>query len=120
MHLLAFVMITPSDWDVESGKQRIAVPADIFLNHVANLHCEGDDGFRREFEKMTLAREKQFSTVVASLPGNREKNRYNNVLPCECSLTLFSNHASYYLVCELQYFSHLFTSKSGLSVTTSK
>ena len=40
-------------------------------------------GFSREFEKLTLSREKQFSSVAASLPSNREKNRYNNVLPCE-------------------------------------
>lgn len=40
-------------------------------------------GFSREFEKITLSREKQFSSVAASLPSNREKNRYNNVLPCE-------------------------------------
>ena len=40
-------------------------------------------GFSREFEKLTLSREKQFSTVAATLPCNRDKNRYNNVLPCE-------------------------------------
>ena len=71
------------DWEVENGKQKIAIPAEVFLNHVANLHCEKDEGFSREFEKMTLTREKQFSTVAATLPGNRDKNRYNNVLPCE-------------------------------------
>ena len=40
-------------------------------------------GFGREFEKLTCTREKQFSTAAATLPGNRDKNRYNNVLPCE-------------------------------------
>eukprot|EP00090_Calanus_glacialis_P013507 TRINITY_DN22191_c0_g1_i1.p1 TRINITY_DN22191_c0_g1~~TRINITY_DN22191_c0_g1_i1.p1 ORF type:complete len:1215 (-),score=130.86 TRINITY_DN22191_c0_g1_i1:761-4405(-) len=78
--------ISLPDWDVESGKQRVAIPVDVFLNHVTNLHCEGDEGFSREFEKMTLSREKQFPTVVASLPNNREKNRYNNVLPYDHSL----------------------------------
>ena len=32
------------DWDVESGKQKVAIPAEVFLNHVANLHCEADEG----------------------------------------------------------------------------
>ena len=32
------------DWDVESGKQKVAIPAEVFLNHVANLHCEDNDG----------------------------------------------------------------------------
>ena len=36
--------ISLPDWDVESGKQKVAIPADIFLNHVANLHCEDNDG----------------------------------------------------------------------------
>ena len=50
-------------------------------------------GFSREFEKLTLNREKQFSSVAASLPCNREKNRYNNVLPCEleCERELSGN-----------------------------
>ena len=77
--------ISLPDWDVESGKQRLAIPVDVFLNHVANLHCEGDEGFSREFERLTISREKQFPTVLASLPNNREKNRYNNVLPCKSS-----------------------------------
>ena len=93
---------------MESAKQKVAIPADVFLNHVANLHCEADEGegpfllkrqscieddiqcnifiysgFGREFEKLTCTREKQFSTAAATLPGNRDKNRYNNVLPCE-------------------------------------
>ena len=72
---------------MESGKQKVAIPADIFLNHVANLHCEDNDGFSREFEKLTLARDKQFSSVAATLPNNRDKNRYNNVLPCEYNNT---------------------------------
>ena len=49
----------------------------------ANTLCDVSSGFSREFEKLTLSREKQFSSVAASLPSNREKNRYNNVLPCE-------------------------------------
>lgn len=36
--------ISLPDWDVESGKQKVAIPADVFLNHVANLHCEDDEG----------------------------------------------------------------------------
>ena len=36
--------ISLPDWDVENGKQRIAIPAEVFLNHVANLHCEADEG----------------------------------------------------------------------------
>ena len=36
--------ISLPDWDVESGQQKVAIPADIFLNHVANLHCEENDG----------------------------------------------------------------------------
>ena len=86
--------ISLPDWDVESGKQRVAIPVDVFLNHVTNLHCEGDEGFSREFEKMTLSREKQFPTVVASLPNNREKNRYNNVLPCKCPYQILEQIAT--------------------------
>ena len=90
---------------MESTGQKVAIPADVFLNHVANLHCEADGGnqvvqensclikstipgFTREFEKLTLSREKQFSSVAATLPCNREKNRYNNVLPCKFILYL--------------------------------
>ena len=32
---------------------------------------------------MTLSNEKLFSSAAATLPQNRERNRYNNVLPCE-------------------------------------
>ena len=49
-------------------------------------------GFTREFEKLTLSREKQFSSVAATLPCNREKNRYNNVLPCK--FILYLDHIS--------------------------
>ena len=36
--------ISLPDWDVESAKQKVAIPADIFLNHVVNLHCEENEG----------------------------------------------------------------------------
>ena len=36
--------ISLPDWDLESGKQKVAIPADVFLNHVANLHCSGSGG----------------------------------------------------------------------------
>lgn len=36
--------ISLPDWDLESGKQKVAIPADVFLNHVANLHCSGGEG----------------------------------------------------------------------------
>ena len=36
--------ISLPDWDVESTGQKVAIPADVFLNHVANLHCEADGG----------------------------------------------------------------------------
>ena len=48
-----------------------------------NCNVISVSGFGREFEKLTCTREKQFSTAAATLPGNRDKNRYNNVLPCE-------------------------------------
>ena len=45
LHSFMFVgKIALPDWDVESTGQKVAIPADVFLNHVANLHCEGDGG----------------------------------------------------------------------------
>ena len=36
---------------MESAKQKVAIPADVFLNHVANLHCEENEG-EEELKKM--------------------------------------------------------------------
>jgi hypothetical protein len=79
------------DWDVESGKERSSIPADMFLGHVATQHSLGPQGFAAQFEQVSLAREKPLPTVVAAHPTNRDKNRYNNVLPCKYHSSLFEN-----------------------------
>jgi hypothetical protein len=82
------------DWDVESGKERSSIPADMFLGHVATQHSLGPQGFAAQFEQVSLAREKPLPTVVAAHPTNRDKNRYNNVLPCKYHNSLLSNYTS--------------------------
>ena len=46
--------ISLPDWDVESGKERTSVPADMFLTHVASLHSLGTEGYPAQFEQVLL------------------------------------------------------------------
>ena len=63
------------DWDVKS-----AVPAHLFVQYVQKLRSSG---FSQEFESLNLENTNLVKPVdISSRPGNRTRNRYNNILAC--------------------------------------
>ena len=63
------------DWDVKS-----AVPAHLFVQYVQKLRSSG---FSQEFESLNLENTNLVKQAdISSRPGNRTRNRYNNVLAC--------------------------------------
>ena len=56
----------------------LSLPLSIFLSNSIFL------------PQVSLAREKPMPSLVASHPSNREKNRYNNVLPCKYWVCIYT------------------------------
>lgn len=78
-----------SDWDTREPESTISVAQ--FVNHVAQLHADGDIGFSKEYEAIqNIANQHGFSTELSQHPENKLKNRYLNILSCESIPVIFN------------------------------
>ena len=65
-------------------RPRTAIPAHLFIGHVASLHSDGGTGFDREYAALQALTEKEeFPADSSGLADNKLKNRYHNVVACE-------------------------------------
>ena len=64
--------------------EKTAIPVHLFIQHVANLHADGDIGFSKEYENIQAYTDPDdVPANQSSHPENKEKNRYHNVVACE-------------------------------------
>ncbi len=64
--------------------RRTAIPAHLFIPHVAALHADG--GFGREYRALQAEADAARQDIAADSSGladNKPKNRYHNVVACE-------------------------------------
>lgn len=55
----------------------------IYLQHVADLHADGDIGFSKEYEAIQAASAQEHHPAEHSQhPENKQKNRYLNIVAC--------------------------------------
>lgn len=77
------------DWNMPiggAGDTRGAISVDLFSEHVAKLHADGDIGFSKEYEMIqNEAANNEYASEHSQLPENRAKNRYLNIIACKCS-----------------------------------
>ena len=63
---------------------KTAIPAHLFIRHVASLHADGDIGFSKEYEAIqAMSPQEDFAADLSNLEDNKAKNRYHNVVACE-------------------------------------
>ena len=65
---------------------RTAIPAHLFIPHVASLHAGGGAGFAREYRVLQAEADAARSEIAADsscMADNKPKNRYHNVVACE-------------------------------------
>ena len=61
------------------------------FQHVARLHADGDIGFSKEYEAIQAASAQEELTAEESEhPDNKQKNRYLNIVACECQHLSFT------------------------------
>lgn len=71
------------EWEnSEQDEERTAVVIQKFVQHVANLHADGDIGFSKQYEFIQSECGK-FTAENSQYVENKEKNRYQNILACE-------------------------------------
>ncbi len=76
---------------VGSVSVRSAIPAHLFVAHVAALHAGGDAGFRQEYAALqaaVAACADELAAASSKDADNKFKNRYHNVVACECGVIL--------------------------------
>lgn len=55
------------------------------MQHVQLLHADGDIGFSKEYEAIQAAStQDSLSAEHSHHPDNKQKNRYLNIVACEC------------------------------------
>ena len=65
-------------------RRRTAIPAHLFVAHVASLHADGDVGFAKEYEALQAAATGDaFAADSSHAEDNKLKNRYHNVVACK-------------------------------------
>ncbi len=79
-----------------SGEGSGAVSVPDFAGHVSQLHADSDAGFAKEYSDIQKYCLKQikFTFENSSLPDNKCKNRYLNIVACEyffCNLKKLCN-----------------------------
>ena len=65
-----------------------AVPVPSFWRHVSALHADSDIGFAKEYEevqRLSQSKECDFPFDHCKHPENKIKNRYLNIVACECT-----------------------------------
>lgn len=56
----------------------------LILQHVADLHADGDIAFSKEYEAIQAASAQEHHPAEHSQhPDNKQKNRYLNIVACE-------------------------------------
>ncbi|XP_077100377.1 receptor-type tyrosine-protein phosphatase H-like isoform X2 [Siphateles boraxobius] len=60
------------------------IPMDKFPEHFRNMSCDENRGFSEEYEDLSSVGIEQ-SSSAATLPENKDKNRFSNVLPYDSS-----------------------------------
>ncbi len=79
----------------QQQRRRTAIPAHLFIPHVASLHSDGASGFAREYRALQAEADAARAAIAAdssTLADNKAKNRYNNVVACEqlsCTFNAF-------------------------------
>ncbi len=64
---------------------KTAIPAHLFIRHVAGLHADSDIGFSKEYEAIqAMSPQEEFPADSSYLEDNKVKNRYHNVVACKC------------------------------------
>jgi receptor-type tyrosine-protein phosphatase gamma len=75
-------------WDESvqiDGELRSSIPVHEFTKHVAQLHCDSDIGFSKEYEAIqNEANNDEYASEHSQHPENKGKNRYLNIIACEC------------------------------------
>ncbi|XP_069823904.1 receptor-type tyrosine-protein phosphatase eta-like [Dendropsophus ebraccatus] len=61
-----------------------------FIHHFEKQKCDSNQGFIEEYKKLSSVGTTQTKSA-AEKPGNKEKNRYNNVLPYDASRVVLSS-----------------------------
>ena len=70
------------DWN--EAYPESSAPMSDFPDHVQRLHADGDIGFSKEYEDIQQScRKENLSHEHCSLPDNKSKNRYLNIVACE-------------------------------------
>lgn len=81
------------DWEAPcevAGEMRSSIPVCEFAKHVAALHVDGDIGFSKEYEAIQgEALSDEYPSEHSQHPDNKAKNRYLNVIACECFFFVF-------------------------------
>lgn len=63
---------------------RTAIPAHLFIQHVASLHANEDIGFSKEYEAIqSLSTHEEIPADSSYQADNKLKNRYHNVVACK-------------------------------------
>ena len=77
----------PSASSASSHQQRrTAIPAHLFIPHVASLHADAGAGFAREYRALQAEADAARAEIAADsscMADNKSKNRYHNVVACE-------------------------------------
>ncbi len=67
-------------------QRRTAIPAHLFIPHVASLHADAGAGFAREYRALQAEADAARAEIAADsscMADNKSKNRYHNVVACE-------------------------------------
>ncbi|CAG7726663.1 unnamed protein product, partial [Allacma fusca] len=69
-------------WQGDSADElKQSLPAHLFLNHVQQLHVDGDIGFSKEYEAIqATCVQDEFPAEYSQHPENKQKNRYLNIV----------------------------------------
>jgi receptor-type tyrosine-protein phosphatase gamma len=66
------------------GEIRTSIAVSDFAKHVAQLHCDSDIGFSKEYDAIqNEANNDEYPSEHSQHPDNKGKNRYLNIIACK-------------------------------------
>ena len=80
--------VISTDWENDSPEGGAGpVPVHLFPKHVSRLHADSDIGFSKEYEAIqTQTLLDGYTADFSQQTENKDKNRYLNIVACECSI----------------------------------